>query len=127
MGYAMNREVLFWMLSAALLLLGGLKLLDHLLMRNNSTSNVLNAVFAYFIFRKERVMEFRAVKAKVQKNVREFEVKTFHHRYYAVIIKGREVLSVKQLEAFSITEGECFIQGKVDPVGLNNYFLRVNE
>lgn len=122
----MNNQILI-AIGIILFLSAAIKIFNLIILWNNGVSNVLKALLHHFVGRQERVMELRSTKAKAQKKIREFEVKTFHHRYYVVIMKGRKILSISPITAFSIPEEGAFVRGKIDAMNLEDYELRFNH
>jgi len=95
--------------------------------RNNTTSAVFKALVGVLESRGEKLQEFRTVKERVQAKIREFEVMTIHKKYYLVKLKGRALVAIDPIEQFTISEEECFVSGKIDPVDLDKYELRTHQ
>jgi hypothetical protein len=107
---------------------GILLVTNYLITKNHKTSAVINALLAYFSGRREKILELRTTKEKSTENsVREFEIKTMNQRYYTVLIKGRNVISVVQIERFSIAEEECNVRAVRDLVKLDRFEIIVNK
>ncbi|WP_175406380.1 hypothetical protein [Bacillus sp. FJAT-27264] len=87
---------------------------------------MLGTMHKAFKDRKEKIVEFRGVREKVQATVREFEVKTIHHNYYVIKMKGNKTISILSIEHFTIeNDANCFVRGIIDPVNLNEYKLEI--